>query len=149
MLNITALAFIFYVLLSVKFFFFFKQKTAYEMRISDWSSDVCSSDLRLRGAAGARHDGRSQHRYPRLTPERRRSFGRTGAVQADPAPARPLSCARAAGAPAWRDRRINPKETARCSACVRSASSPKRWSPPSRKIGREHVGTPVTNAHLV
>src|SRR3546814_9540474 len=29
----------------VMFFFFFKQKTAYEMRISDWSSDVCSSDL--------------------------------------------------------------------------------------------------------
>src|SRR3546814_2707109 len=29
----------------VLFFFFFKQKTAYEMRISDWSSDVCSSDL--------------------------------------------------------------------------------------------------------
>src|SRR3546814_6259391 len=28
-------------------FFFFKQKTAYEMRISDWSSDVCSSDLDL------------------------------------------------------------------------------------------------------
>src|SRR3546814_8668983 len=28
-----------------EFFFFFKQKTAYEMRISDWSSDVCSSDL--------------------------------------------------------------------------------------------------------
>src|SRR3546814_15691413 len=28
-------------------FFFFKQKTAYEMRISDWSSDVCSSDLLL------------------------------------------------------------------------------------------------------
>src|SRR3546814_6481602 len=34
------------VLCSVLFiFFFFKQKTAYEMRISDWSSDVCSSDL--------------------------------------------------------------------------------------------------------
>src|SRR3546814_3596501 len=31
--------------------FFFKQKTAYEMRISDWSSDVCSSDLN-RGAEG-------------------------------------------------------------------------------------------------
>src|SRR3546814_1833166 len=31
----------------VVFFFFFKQKTAYEMRISDWSSDVCSSDLAL------------------------------------------------------------------------------------------------------
>src|SRR3546814_21098207 len=31
-------------------FFFFKQKTAYEMRISDWSSDVCSSDLLYAGA---------------------------------------------------------------------------------------------------
>src|SRR3546814_5539411 len=39
--------------------FFFKQKTAYEMRISDWSSDVCSSDLqrlaRRTGLAGHRH----------------------------------------------------------------------------------------------
>src|SRR3546814_7075385 len=34
-------------LLRCLFFFFFKQKTAYEMRISDWSSDVCSSDLTL------------------------------------------------------------------------------------------------------
>src|SRR3546814_3772502 len=32
-------------LLFICYFFFFKQKTAYEMRISDWSSDVCSSDL--------------------------------------------------------------------------------------------------------
>src|SRR3546814_2541502 len=32
-------------LFSLLCFFFFKQKTAYEMRISDWSSDVCSSDL--------------------------------------------------------------------------------------------------------
>src|SRR3546814_1838074 len=32
-------------LLTVCLFFFFKQKTAYEVRISDWSSDVCSSDL--------------------------------------------------------------------------------------------------------
>src|SRR3546814_8894773 len=31
--------------ISFSFFFFFKQKTAYELRISDWSSDVCSSDL--------------------------------------------------------------------------------------------------------
>src|SRR3546814_18439342 len=34
----------------IVFFFFFKQKTAYEMRISDWSSDVCSSDLGSTGA---------------------------------------------------------------------------------------------------
>src|SRR3546814_1390874 len=33
-------------------FFFFKQKTAYELRISDWSSDVCSSDLRAAGRTG-------------------------------------------------------------------------------------------------
>src|SRR3546814_13964100 len=49
-------------------FFFFKQKTAYEMRISDWSSDVCSSDLRPElggGHAGAAHDALA------LDPERR------------------------------------------------------------------------------
>src|SRR3546814_6982750 len=34
-----------FILLCCMFVFFFKQKTAYEMRISDWSSDVCSSDL--------------------------------------------------------------------------------------------------------
>src|SRR3546814_18973685 len=39
-------------------FFFFKQKTAYEMRISDWSSDVCSSDLRPH----PRHRGLAQSR---------------------------------------------------------------------------------------
>src|SRR3546814_5623823 len=44
------------VLVILFFFFFFKQKTAYEMRISDWSSDVCSSDLRDIGAAGAAGD---------------------------------------------------------------------------------------------
>src|SRR3546814_3933259 len=36
-------------------FFFFKQKTAYEMRISDWSSDVCSSDLPFGPSALARY----------------------------------------------------------------------------------------------
>src|SRR3546814_9411680 len=39
-------------------FFFFKQKTAYELRISDWSSDVCSSDLQLR-----------EEEFPALTDE--------------------------------------------------------------------------------
>src|SRR3546814_4108249 len=38
-------------ILCVLVFFFFKQKTAYEMRISDWSSDVCSSDLERTTAA--------------------------------------------------------------------------------------------------
>src|SRR3546814_15570755 len=36
------------------YFFFFKQKTAYEMRISDWSSDVCSSDLTRSSRSRAR-----------------------------------------------------------------------------------------------
>src|SRR3546814_3071294 len=39
------------------FFFFFKQKTAYEMRISDWSSDVCSSDLSSTDAASPWESG--------------------------------------------------------------------------------------------
>src|SRR3546814_19751176 len=58
-------------------FFFFKQKTAYEMRISDWSSDVCSSDLAARRtrddrdavaeALGVRHDmGRKENRRAAL-----------------------------------------------------------------------------------
>src|SRR3546814_5295070 len=47
--------FMFYLLfLYMVFFFFFKQKTAYEMRISDWSSDVCSSDLEDFAARTAR-----------------------------------------------------------------------------------------------
>src|SRR3546814_519524 len=53
-------------------FFFFKQKTAYDMRISDWSSDVCSSDL---GHAGhPRRAGRQQQR----------PLGRPGRREADP-----------------------------------------------------------------
>src|SRR3546814_7790607 len=38
-------------------FFFFKQKTAYELRISDWSSDVCSSDLMVEHDRLAFHTG--------------------------------------------------------------------------------------------
>src|SRR3546814_4275771 len=50
-------------------FFFFKQKTAYEMRISDWSSDVCSSDLLQ---AGLDHAG---GRRVRLVQQRREQAG--------------------------------------------------------------------------
>src|SRR3546814_4948485 len=45
--------------------FFFKQKTAYEMRISDWSSDVCSSDLRAAFAGVARQFGMGGQRRQR------------------------------------------------------------------------------------
>src|SRR3546814_12809557 len=43
-------------------FFFFKQKTAYEMRISDWSSDVCSSDLQGLDLRAPGHAGAAPHR---------------------------------------------------------------------------------------
>src|SRR3546814_3829239 len=49
-------------ILCVFVFFFFKQKTAYEMRISDWSSDVCSSDLRVRRGSIARYVMRTLER---------------------------------------------------------------------------------------
>src|SRR3546814_12394843 len=45
MLNILCLSIFIFTYDIFVYFFFFKQKTAYEMRISDWSSDVCSSDL--------------------------------------------------------------------------------------------------------
>src|SRR3546814_2219120 len=43
-------------------FFFFKQKTAYEMRISDWSSDVCSSDLPAAEHVAGPQPVRTRHR---------------------------------------------------------------------------------------
>src|SRR3546814_9481839 len=51
--------FIYFLFTFVFFVFFFKQKTAYEMRISDWSSDVCSSDLFARGIPENRPPDRS------------------------------------------------------------------------------------------
>src|SRR3546814_3390675 len=60
------------------FFFFFKQKTAYEMRISDWSSDVCSSDLvgaKADREADADHDERRRFHHqlaPAVEAEQRR-----------------------------------------------------------------------------
>src|SRR3546814_13535226 len=54
---------------------FFKQKTAYEMRISDWSSDVCSSDLYAVAGARTEHDDR-------------RGGDRGGAWAGDPRPGR-------------------------------------------------------------
>src|SRR3546814_7316235 len=52
-------------------FFFFKQKTAYEMRISDWSSDVCSSDLEEDAFLGEDMPGaeRRPQRHERADPE--------------------------------------------------------------------------------
>src|SRR3546814_15639117 len=69
----------------IQFVFFFKQKTAYEMRISDWSSDVCSSDLARPGppqpAAAAL--GRRGNRLCR--PRLREARGRLRAPPVQPA----------------------------------------------------------------
>src|SRR3546814_987305 len=65
----------------IDFFFFFKQKTAYEMRISDWSSDVCSSDLahvprQLPAIGRFREAARDSRRRRGLRGKRAREIGR-------------------------------------------------------------------------
>src|SRR3546814_1077359 len=52
--------------LFVVLFFFFKRKTAYDMRISDWSSDVCSSDLRVFSFRSANHRWDPKSQRPEL-----------------------------------------------------------------------------------
>src|SRR3546814_3391683 len=77
--------------------FFFKQKTAYEMRISDWSSDVCSSDL-LRAAghpADAYRLDRSMSAAPCSRPMRSARYARISSSCSSPGSGRssPQSCA--------------------------------------------------------
>src|SRR3546814_4890542 len=104
-------------------FFFFKQKTADEMRISDWSSDVCSSDLRSRKAPGradsGRADGRRTCSSSRLARHDKMS-GHNG-PSGRPAPSSPSGARWTGRGPAT----------------------------PIGKIGRAHVCTPVTDSHLV
>src|SRR3546814_5996674 len=96
-------------------FFFFKQKTAYEMRISDWSSDVCSSDLEFLLQVGEQVQhlrlDRDVERRHRLVEHHHVGVQHQGAGNGD-----------ALALPAGEH---------------------------VRKIGRAHVRTPVTNAHLV
>src|SRR3546814_2369225 len=65
-------------------FFFFKQKTAYEMRISDWSSDVCSSDL------AAERDDLAQHLDEEARQGQVRPFRSGGGVHQDQPASSPL-----------------------------------------------------------
>src|SRR3546814_2013349 len=64
------------------FFFFFKQKTAYELRISDWSSDVCSSDLNINLSAGRLNNPNNYHYYA-VTDHTEDSDGKEVAFRAD------------------------------------------------------------------
>src|SRR3546814_9995735 len=75
--------------------FFFKQKTAYEVRISDWSSDVCSSDLHSSGSLGrkartARRASRS--RAPQLLPVARIHIALSAIKPASLAPVASAAC---------------------------------------------------------
>src|SRR3546814_464035 len=84
MFSSSFIVFYYYLLLNVclDIFFFFKQKTAYEMRISDWSSDVCSSDLeqgRTREAQ-SEFDRESEQSADREHPEARHRLVRDDAV---------------------------------------------------------------------
>src|SRR3546814_5859557 len=68
----------------VYLFFFFKQKTAYEMRISDWSSDVCSSDLKMSTTPLSHLEHiKSDSRFLRGTIEQGLSDPVTGAISDD------------------------------------------------------------------
>src|SRR3546814_2544735 len=103
--------------------FFFKQKTAYEMRISDWSSDVCSSDLqRLGGSCGVACEVPWRKvvtpHGPRV--EHRRSTGRT-------AMATRLGAPRSAAAPDQSDMAARSEERRVGKECVSTCRS--RWSP--------------------
>src|SRR3546814_5022556 len=105
-------------------FFFFKQKTAYEMRISDWSSDVCSSDLHGGGAVALDDGGQGAHqvgaavyvvvRAQRVGGHAGHRFGLAQRGQAAPALAQPGVFQRS------EERRVG-KE------CVSTCRS--RWSP--------------------
>src|SRR3546814_10271238 len=97
--------------------FFFKQKTAYEMRISDWSSDVCSSDL-WQMARASQCPALEEQYAARLHLSRRTTVAGRGAR---------LSGGR--GRQAWqlRDRRHRSEERRVGKECVSTCRS--RWSP--------------------
>src|SRR3546814_14579998 len=114
-------------LYSVCCFFFFKQKTAYEMRISDWSSDVCSSDLPFARAllvARRRADdlGREFGDDQRLASDRERKVHRIICLHI-----RLLILAVEGNKPVARDLRQRSAERRVGKECVRPCRS--RWGP--------------------
>src|SRR3546814_4121442 len=94
-------------------FLFFKQKTAYEVRSSDWSSDVCSSDLECQHC-------QAQRRADQLTG--RRDAEHAGAQQSDPAKRKRL-----ARPPGQALRKMRSEQRRVGKECVSTCRS--RWSP--------------------
>src|SRR3546814_9158755 len=92
--------------------FFFKQKTAYEMRISDWSSDVCSSDL----VGTQRTGGESAWCDSALSRRARRATGSAGALRTRPCGSLGTVCAAPARQPWTRseERRVGKECVSTC-----------------------------------
>src|SRR3546814_4913893 len=114
----------------VLFILFFKQKTAYEMRISDWSSDVCSSDL----PEACRTAWAACWRDSRATTTAR-FWSRKPAARSWPT--------------TWWSR---PATAACCSRPRRSRRRSSSWGPAASATPTDRKSTrltPVTNAHLV
>src|SRR3546814_10574255 len=68
------------------FFFFFKQKTAYEMRISDWSSDVCSSDLTIDFYLSPTRSAKAAKRFLGKAPRGLKHWEKPATLNTDKAP---------------------------------------------------------------
>src|SRR3546814_9376880 len=109
-------------------FFFFKQKTAYEMRISDWSSDVCSSDLfsslRVRELtlvsyrAAGREDCRAFRKLRRSRASTRSSLPSPACRRGISGPQRRVSSG--SGIPAPAIKRLGKPETSQCNLTART-----------------------------
>src|SRR3546814_16434196 len=127
-------------------FFFFKQKTAYEMRISDWSSDVCSSDLDenhpLSGKAawtGARtEDPRERRRQRRQAAASNPVAG--GRERERAAPLRSAAAAMRA-IPARQPRRARSREVSIRTATPKNREECTQARTAERQIGERGVAT--------
>src|SRR3546814_876255 len=122
-------------------FFFFKQKTAYEMRISDWSSDVCSSDLQgvvaiHGGAVPALRSATAAAVALAGTIDRSRKFVHQDANRSQQLPARPGVYQRYFFSPASPRRANSMTKTSRAPKITRRHGPMPRkysWKPISRK----------------
>src|SRR3546814_7872246 len=125
-------------------FFFFKQKTAYELRISDWSSDVCSSDLRDAGLAVVLLQPLDQLAVE-IVQHARAAREQFDLAAEHPQQARQLDADVAAaddGHP--RRRGAEMEEVVRHQAQLRTRD---RW-PPRLPAGGDHHAAPIGRAHV-
>src|SRR3546814_7954852 len=143
-------------------FFFFKQKTAYEMRISDWSSDVCSSDLYLGLITSEDDVAGAQARRPSIEKSRRyKGHPRLAQICLELVHLREafendrIVAAECQTSPGKAKRDIDQQDIRQCREgpmiiepiCGQFVDKSHRGR--FSEIGRAHVCTPVTNAHLV